>query len=70
VWRRSLFARISADDVDQLQPTSAVYARYSPDAQFHDPIGLAKGLDAVKAQFNGTYPCPLHFCVYNEATLI
>jgi hypothetical protein len=43
-----------ADHSDQLQPTSAVYARYSPDATFHDPIGLAQGLDAVKAQFNGT----------------
>lgn len=30
-----------------------MYARYSPDATFHDPIGLAQGLDAVKAQFNG-----------------
>ena len=41
------------DHLDQLKPTSAVYARYAPDSQFHDPIGLAKGLDAIKAQFNG-----------------
>ncbi|GFZ46906.1 hypothetical protein JCM24511_04126 [Saitozyma sp. JCM 24511] len=36
----------------QLKPVSAAYARYSPSATFHDPIGLAKGLEAVKAQFN------------------
>jgi hypothetical protein len=33
--------------VDQLKPVSAAYARYSPSATFHDPIGLAKGLEAV-----------------------
>lgn len=32
---------------DQLKPVSSAYARYSPDAVFHDPIGLAKGLEAV-----------------------
>ncbi|OCF43052.1 hypothetical protein I317_03146 [Kwoniella heveanensis CBS 569] len=37
----------------QLNPVSAAYARYDTNAQFHDPIGLAKGLDAIKAQFNG-----------------
>ncbi|KAK1923969.1 hypothetical protein DB88DRAFT_488642 [Papiliotrema laurentii] len=36
----------------QLKPVSSAYARYSPDATFHDPIGLAKGLESVKAQFN------------------
>jgi hypothetical protein len=33
--------------VDQLKPVSSAYARYSPSATFHDPIGLAKGLEAV-----------------------
>ncbi|WWC88987.1 uncharacterized protein L201_003903 [Kwoniella dendrophila CBS 6074] len=37
----------------QLNPVSSAYARYDESAQFHDPIGLAKGLDAVKSQFNG-----------------
>lgn len=37
----------------QLHPDSAAYSRYAPDATFHDPIGLAEGLEAVKAQFNG-----------------
>ena len=32
---------------DQLKPVSSAYARYSPDATFHDPIGLAKGLESV-----------------------
>ena len=32
---------------DQLNPISAAYAHYSPEATFHDPIGLAKGLEAV-----------------------
>jgi hypothetical protein len=38
---------------DQLKPVSASYARYAPDATFHDPIGIANGLESVKAQFNG-----------------
>ncbi|WVR06762.1 hypothetical protein IAU60_003797 [Kwoniella sp. DSM 27419] len=37
----------------QLNPVTAAYARYDANAQFHDPIGLAKGLEAIKAQFNG-----------------
>ncbi|WVQ67423.1 uncharacterized protein L199_005619 [Kwoniella botswanensis] len=37
----------------QLNPISSAYARYDTKAQFHDPIGLAKGLEAIKAQFNG-----------------
>jgi len=50
---------------DQLKPISSAYARYAPSATFHDPIGLAEGLEAVvsfqpiyewannqKAQFN------------------
>ncbi|KAK6909848.1 hypothetical protein I204_04763 [Kwoniella mangroviensis CBS 8886] len=37
----------------QLNPISSAYARYDTNAQFHDPIGLAKGLDSIKAQFNG-----------------
>jgi hypothetical protein len=50
-----------------LKPISSAYARYAPTATFHDPIGLANGLEAVvscsfldeeladdqKAQFNG-----------------
>jgi hypothetical protein len=30
-----------------LKPVSQAYEHYSPEATFHDPIGLAKGLDAV-----------------------
>ena len=33
--------------VDQLNPVSSAYARYAPNAQFHDPIGLAQGLESV-----------------------
>jgi hypothetical protein len=33
--------------VDQLKPISSAYARYAPTATFHDPIGLANGLEAV-----------------------
>lgn len=32
---------------DQLKPVSSAYARYAPEATFHDPIGLANGLEAV-----------------------
>ena len=41
-----------AQPVDKLEPVSSAYARYAPDASFHDPIGIANGLEAVKAQFN------------------
>jgi len=37
----------------QLNPISAAYAHYAPEATFHDPIGIANGLEAIKAQFNG-----------------
>ncbi|WRT66689.1 uncharacterized protein IL334_003649 [Kwoniella shivajii] len=36
----------------QLNPISAAYARYDEKATFHDPIGLAQGLNSIKAQFN------------------
>jgi len=32
---------------DQLKPISSAYARYSPSATFHDPIGLAEGLESI-----------------------
>jgi hypothetical protein len=38
---------IRADGIDQLKPISSAYARYAPEATFHDPIGLANGLEAV-----------------------
>lgn len=42
---------------DQLNPISAAYARYAPSATFHDPIGLANGLEAVVSGF-GSYTLP------------
>lgn len=35
------------------KPTEATYSVYAPDAVFHDPIGVAEGADAIRAQFNG-----------------
>jgi len=35
------------------KPQSDTYNVYTQDAQFHDPIGRANGLDSIKAQFNG-----------------
>lgn len=37
----------------QLKPTDKSYAHYRPDAVFHDPVSIAKGLDSIKSQFNG-----------------
>ncbi|EPQ60285.1 hypothetical protein GLOTRDRAFT_30198 [Gloeophyllum trabeum ATCC 11539] len=34
-------------------PKESTYHVYAPDAIFHDPVGIAKGADAIRAQFNG-----------------
>ncbi|KAK7695038.1 hypothetical protein QCA50_002226 [Cerrena zonata] len=34
-------------------PSQSAYSIYSNDATFHDPIGIAEGLESIKAQFNG-----------------
>ena len=54
--------RCEADNPDQLKPVSSAYARYSPDATFHDPIGLAKGLESVV--------CLLFICMRSTPTRI
>lgn len=36
-----------ADLADQLNPIDSAYAHYAPTATFHDPIGIAHGLDLV-----------------------
>ncbi len=33
--------------LDQLNPISAAYARYSPQATFHDPVSIAEGLESI-----------------------
>ena len=50
------FLPISYNDwwIDQLKPISSAYARYAPTATFHDPIGLANGLEAVVSYLS---PC-------------
>jgi len=35
------------------KPTERAYAVYADNAVFHDPIGIAKGVDSIRAQFNG-----------------
>ncbi|KAI4183251.1 MAG: hypothetical protein L6R41_005493 [Letrouitia leprolyta] len=37
----------------QLNPSEQAYRHYSPEAIFHDPVSIAKGLDSIKSQFNG-----------------
>lgn len=37
----------------QLNPSEETYSHYTPDAVFHDPVSIAKGLDSIKSQFNG-----------------
>ncbi|KAI4231985.1 MAG: hypothetical protein L6R40_007572 [Gallowayella cf. fulva] len=37
----------------QLQPSEKAYNHYAPNAVFHDPVSIAKGLDSIKSQFNG-----------------
>lgn len=33
-------------------PTTSTYEVYAADAVFHDPVGIAKGLHSIRAQFN------------------
>lgn len=35
------------------RPSEETYEIYSSDAVFHDPIGIAEGIKAIRAQFNG-----------------
>ncbi|KZT08685.1 uncharacterized protein LAESUDRAFT_49843 [Laetiporus sulphureus 93-53] len=35
------------------KPSEETYKIYSNDAVFHDPIGIAEGIKAIRAQFNG-----------------
>ncbi|KAI0828995.1 hypothetical protein BC628DRAFT_1361689 [Trametes gibbosa] len=35
------------------KPTNGTYEIYTPDAVFHDPIGIAEGVKAIREQFNG-----------------
>lgn len=39
------------DVADQLNPVSQAYQHYDQKAMFSDPIGIAQGLDEIKAQF-------------------
>jgi len=34
-------------------PTESTYSVYTKEAVFHDPIGIAQGLNSIRAQFNG-----------------
>ncbi|KAI0783298.1 hypothetical protein C8Q75DRAFT_810886 [Abortiporus biennis] len=35
------------------KPTESTYKIYTEDAVFHDPVGIAQGLNSIRAQFNG-----------------
>ncbi|KAH9858316.1 hypothetical protein C2E23DRAFT_865211 [Lenzites betulinus] len=35
------------------KPTNEAYEIYTPEAVFHDPVGIAEGVGAVREQFNG-----------------
>ncbi|KAI0718935.1 hypothetical protein C8T65DRAFT_569813 [Cerioporus squamosus] len=35
------------------KPTDRTYEIYAPEAVFHDPIGIAEGIKAIRSQFNG-----------------
>ncbi|KAI0705874.1 hypothetical protein BC835DRAFT_1261164 [Cytidiella melzeri] len=35
------------------KPQETTYSSYAPNAVFHDPIGIAEGIEAIRAQFNG-----------------
>ena len=37
----------------QCKPNHQAYSHYAPNAVFHDPVSIAKGLDSIKSQFNG-----------------
>ncbi|PIL31476.1 hypothetical protein GSI_06178 [Ganoderma sinense ZZ0214-1] len=35
------------------KPTNSTYEIYATDAVFHDPVGIAQGVDKIRHQFNG-----------------
>lgn len=35
-----------------VNPSESSYAQYTQDAIFHDPVGIAKGIKSIRAQFN------------------
>lgn len=35
------------------KPSEETYKIYTSDATFHDPVGIAEGIKAIRAQFNG-----------------
>ena len=37
----------------QCRPSEKAYSHYSADAQFRDPVSIAKGKSQIQAQFNG-----------------
>ncbi|KAL0951629.1 hypothetical protein HGRIS_008310 [Hohenbuehelia grisea] len=43
----------SLKEMYSCQPTENTFDIYARDAVFHDPIGIAEGLDSVRAQFIG-----------------
>lgn len=56
VSARALLAHLQRHRRPQLYscaPKNSTYDIYAPNATFHDPIGLARGLDQIRAQFNG-----------------
>lgn len=46
------FAIATLQDLYKCKPTEESYKSYTPDAIFHDPVGIAKGIASIKAQFN------------------
>jgi len=58
-----LECRVWADfSTDQLRPITSAYARYAPNARFHDPVGIANGLESVVSFTSAPlvpYPCDL-----------
>jgi hypothetical protein len=37
----------------QLKPSHETYSDYAEDAEFHDPVSIAKGKESIMSQFNG-----------------
>lgn len=49
--RQELWAQVN--ELFNCRPTEDIYSLFTPDAEFEDPICIAKGLKEIKAQFNG-----------------
>lgn len=50
--------------------TKSTYEIYTTDAVFHDPVGIAVGVDKIRHQFNGLAQVRLSLAMYSAELYI